>query len=30
MSSDNLIKPKFHEYFDVIVLGFIHSAYLKQ
>ena len=28
MNSDKLIIPKYHQFFDVVCLGFAHSAYL--
>jgi hypothetical protein len=30
MPSENLMKPKFSQFFDVIVCGFTHSAYLSK
>jgi hypothetical protein len=28
MQPENLIKPKFEEFFDIVILGFQHSAYI--
>lgn len=28
MNSEKLISKKYIDYFDVVVLGFVHSAYL--
>jgi len=28
MNSDKLIISKFHEFFDIVALGFVHTAFL--